>query len=158
MIEATASNLPIQNGLYHWVTNGTVAVLGKYDGSVFEGGDRLSMGIMADNAKALEALAGKLVIAEGDRFTNSTFIKDFDPVIIRINGDGAVGRGLRGSSQTERHLKSIATRVANIEPDAEVNNSAECLALLLEVISGKEIQRRDRAAQQSVQSMFNLGS
>lgn len=137
---------------------GAVCILGKYEGEIFDGSDRLSMGIMADNVNVVAILSGaRFVICEGDRFTNSTFVRDFDPTVIRINGDGKVGRGLRGSEQTDRHIKAIGTRVANMHFDAEVNNSAECLALLSEVAAGKkDIPRKDRTTQPSVQSMFGL--
>lgn len=127
-----------QCGLYHMVRNEDkkVIVLGKYDGSMFEGSDRLAMNIMADNYKFINLFANcnYTLIAEGDRFTNNTFIKDFNPTILRVNGNGKEGRIKRGSEQTERHLKSIATRVKNIQSDYEFEDSSECFDWLLKTL------------------------
>ena len=63
---------------------------------------------------------------------NGNFIKKCNPYIIKINGDGAGGRLKRGSNQTERQLKTIKTRVKNINPNIEVKNSNECLKIIKE--------------------------
>lgn len=124
-----------KQGLYHWVHDGETAILGKYDGSMFEGSDRLAMNIMAQNVEIKPLLDKfRFVVAEGDRFTNSTFIKDFKPIIIRIKDDGLEGRAKRGSEQNERHIKSIATRVKNIEPNYITNNSEECAKIMEDFI------------------------
>lgn len=124
-------------GLYTYLKKDGIILLGRYDGSVFEGSDRLSMSIMSTNDKIAPVLQqAKFVIAEGDRFTNTTFINTFKPVILKINGDGVAGRLKRGSSQTERHLKSITTRVNNITADVEFNNSTECFNYILKQING----------------------
>jgi hypothetical protein len=122
-------------GLYSYLKKDGVILVGKYDGSVFEGSDKLSMAVMTSNDKIKPVFAAaKTVVCEGDRFSNGTFIKEFSPFIIRILGDGSAGRIKRGSSQTERHLKSITTRVENIKPDMEVQNSKECFEYILGVI------------------------
>lgn len=139
-------------GLYNWVTNGNIIVLGKYDGTVFEGGDRLSMGVMSSNNQVKEIFKDKIVISEGDRFTNSTFISFFNPVIIKIKGDGAWGRKNRGSQQTERHIKSITSRVNNILPDITVNNSEEAFNTLVKQILNPTINTENRAGKQ--ESLF----
>lgn len=126
-------------GTYTFVAKGNVMILGRYDGSIFEGSDRLSMSIMASNDKIEPVFKkAKFVIAEGDRFTNKTFIERFKPTILKINGDGEEGRLKRGSGQTERHLKSIATRVNNIQADVEFNDSTECLNYLLNIIDAEK--------------------
>lgn len=117
-------------GLYTYRHNGRVCVLGKYDGSMYEGSDRLSMGIMRDNAAFLESARWRTVVAEGDRFTNSTFIRDFKPFIIKISDSGIAGLRARSSTQSERHLKAIRTRVERIKADHMVKDSKECLAFL----------------------------
>lgn len=150
LIDDYALNSSTQNTLYHWRQNdeafnlglvdSKIAVLGKYDGSMFEGSDRFAMNIMAKNAEVKPVLdTYDFIIAEGDRFTNQTFIKDFQPIIVRVAGDGAEGRAKRGSEQSERHIKSITTRVSNIEPDFIVKDSAECLDFLRREIAGKRI-------------------
>lgn len=121
-----------QLGLYRYLKQGGVMILGVYDGSTFQGSDRLSMSVMTSNDRIEpEFKEAKAVFCEGDRFTNSTFINRFNPIIIRINGDGELGRAIRGSSQTERQIKSITTRVGNITPDYEFNNSQQCLDYLI---------------------------
>lgn len=121
--------------LYH--RNEKVAILGKYDGTTFEGSDRLSMAVMKDIPLAIKTLTGKVkwVIAEGDRFTNNNFIPHAK-YIIHIKDDGSKGRAIRGSSQTERQLKSIATRVSNLSTIAthSVPNSSKALTTILSII------------------------
>lgn len=136
LIRICGVNNESQYGLYHFRHGADIAVLGKYTGDIFDGSDRLSMSIMKDNSKVLEVLKDFKVIAEGDRFTNSSFIRDFSPIILKILGDGKTGRELRGSNQTERHLKSIATRVSNIEANYEFKDNTECLAFLINEIKG----------------------
>lgn len=143
-------------GLYTWQEGIELAVLGNYDGTLFEGGDKLSMGIMGSNKLALESLKDKTVIAEGDRFTNSTFIAAFNPYIIRIKNNGAEGRKLRGSEQTERHIKSIQTRVNNISFDKMVEDSSEAFIFIKDLIENKSIPERKKDIQPNVSSIFNI--
>lgn len=123
-------------GLYSFVHDDKkIAVLGVYDGSTFEGSDRLSMGIMADNEKVKDVLNSySFVIAEGDRFTNSKFVSFFKPKILKICGDGSDGRKKRGSSQSQRQLKSISTRVKNIPENFTFSNSDRCFDFLCKEI------------------------
>jgi hypothetical protein len=144
LIKLFGVNQPVKQGLYHWVYSTeehlpkSIAILGKYDGTMFEGSDRLAMNIMAQNMEAKAELdVYDVVIAEGDRFTNASFIRDFKPRIIRIKGDGKEGRKARGSSQTERQIKSITTRVNNITPHYVVNGSEDCLNFVSNLASGK---------------------
>lgn len=132
-----------QIGLYHYATDLAcrdtkipVVLLGKYDHSMFEGSDRLAMNIMSDNNKMQEIFDRCIVVAEGDRFTNNTYINRFKPIILRITGDGAEGRAKRGSQQTERHTKSIATRINNILPHYEMANSQECYNFIVNELTG----------------------
>lgn len=107
-------------------------VLGKYTGATFDGGDALSMAVMKDINIVKPFLQGKIVFAEGDRFTNGTFIKEFNPYIIRLYGSGAEGREKRGTEQTARHIKAIASRVNNIQPDDILTDSAAALRYIIE--------------------------
>ena len=120
--------------LFHESEN--IIVVGKYEGSTFEGSDRLSMAVMGDIKAMLDYIkkVKKTALFEGDRFTNSKFIEKADPAIIKITDDGAKGRKLRGSNQTERHLKSISTRVRNINAHKEFPDSESCLNYLKEII------------------------
>tara|TARA_R110000824_G_scaffold385488_1_gene579761 strand:- start:191 stop:682 length:492 start_codon:yes stop_codon:yes gene_type:complete len=107
-------------------------VVGKYDNSTFEGSDKLSMAVMKDLDKMINYInkVNKTAIFEGDRFMNKNFIKKANPYIIKIKGDGKGGRLKRGSQQTERQLKTIKTRVKNIQAHKEVENSNECLNII----------------------------
>lgn len=123
-------------GKFKWKENSLVAVVGDYDGTVYEGSDRLSMAVMGDFDKVKRHLfkLGKIVFFEGDRFTNSTLISKCNPLILKISGTGEDGRKKRGTDQTERHLKSIQTRVNNIHADYIFENSNECLKFIFEKI------------------------
>lgn len=127
---------PCKFNLIRFMSDGKYCILGKYDGSKFEGSDRLSMGVAKD-FKPFKELADKndwTVICEGDRFTNSKFINVFEPFIIKIKDDGAKGRLKRKSNQTERQIKSIQTRINNIKSDKDVNNSEEALFEILNIL------------------------
>ena len=126
-------------GKFYFHLSDTLVVVGKYDGSMFEGSDRLSMSVITDLDGFLALTENKVVILEGDRFTNSKVIAKAKPIIIKIMGDGLVGRLKRGSNQTERHLKSITTRVNNIpmtDSDYVAFNSTEALEIITKIIQG----------------------
>ena len=109
-------------------------VLGKYDGTTFEGSDKLSMAVMRDLGMFKAAHKDKTVICEGDRFTNRTFVEGVKPTIVVINNDGSEGRKKRQSNQTERQIKSIQSRVNNFveefKPKYTVKSSVEALKLI----------------------------
>jgi len=90
-------------GKIKYKTNGEINVIGKYVGHTFDGSDRLSMSAITDLKDFHEYNKNRINIAEGDRFTNSRFIKEMNPKIILIEGDGKDGRDRRGSSQSDRH-------------------------------------------------------
>ena len=132
-------NLKAKTKLIHFRTNKKICVLGNYDGSVFEGGDKLSMAVSLDfeNFKKISDRENFIVICEGDRFMNKNFIKTFRPFIIKIEDGGEIGRKVRGSNQTERHLSAIRTRVNNIKENKLVKNSNEALSLINQIINEK---------------------
>ena len=107
-------------------------VVGKYDGSMFQGSDKLSMAVMKSVEPFMRYVqsTGKIAIFEGDRFTNSKFIDKVDPAIIRIQGDGRNGRLKRGSNQSERHLKAISTRLSNLPSHHDSTDSDSALEYL----------------------------
>lgn len=130
LIEMFDVRTEAQSGLYRYLENENIIIIGKYNDEIFAGSDKLSMSVMADNAKFKEIIKDKIVICEGDRFTNNTFIKEFNPVILRLLDNGESGRDKRGSSQTERHIKSMQTRVNNIKPHFVFTDSTQCLDFL----------------------------
>lgn len=112
-----------------------LVVAGKYDGSTFEGSDKLSMAVMRDIDKFNFWRENRdcITIAEGDRFMNKKYIEKMKPIIIQIQGNGEEGRLKRNSKQTDRHLKAINTRVNNIAKEfgiIKVYDSNHCLRLI----------------------------
>ena len=125
-------------GLFCWNANDDILVLGKYDGTMYEGSDRLSMAIMKDLDVFLGYASDKNVICEGDRFMNNTYISKVKPTIIRILDDGAGGRLKRGSNQTTRQIKTMNTRVSNVNADILVNDSLEALKVINNIIDNEK--------------------
>lgn len=119
-------------GKINFHENDSRIIVGKYDGSVFEGSDRLAMTAITDISRVIAYAKGKKTVWEGDRFMNSTFIEKAKPIVLRIMGDGQEGRRKRGSQQSERQIKAIATRVSKITPHMTFDNSEECLIYLLQ--------------------------
>lgn len=115
-------------------TDDFVVVLGKYDNTMYEGSDRLSMSVLTDLDRFKAWASDKIVLAEGDRFMNNTYISKMQPIIIKILDDGKLGRSKRGSRQTARQLKTITTRVGNIDAHYDVENSTEAYALIKRLI------------------------
>lgn len=118
-------------GLVNYHHNGSVIVTGKYDGSTFQGSDKLSMAVMSDVEAFVYTNKDKTIFFEGDRFTNRNFIAQVNPVILKILGDGSEGRNKRGSNQSDRQIKSIKTRVSKVEATIVFNNSDECLKYII---------------------------
>ena len=119
-------------GMYYFHENEKNIIVGKYDGSKFEGSDKLSMAVMRDLDSMLKyiSIKDKFAFFEGDRFMNKNFINKANPYIIKIKGDGQLGRDKRNTTQTERQLKTIKTRVKNIKENIIVKDSLDCLLLI----------------------------
>lgn len=113
-----------------------VYVAGKYDGTPFEGTDRLSLAVMMDYDRFLQYAAGKFILLEGDRFTNFTVLDHptHKPYVIKIDNDGSKGRALRGTKQSDMALKRIGTRIDNITADLNVKDSDAALVVIDELI------------------------
>lgn len=123
---------------YH--CNEHTIVVGKYDGTVFQGSDKLSMSVMSDMANFIDQKPAHTIIVEGDRFTNNKFIERFNPIVLVINNSGAEGRRKRGTNQSERALKAMRTRVKNLKlpPDAIiVSNSTQALNEINKILNEK---------------------
>jgi GTPase SAR1 family protein len=123
-------------GKFWFKANDKISVIGKFDNSTFQGTDRLSMSVLTDLDKynKFAEKEGIITIFEGDRFTNSTLIGKNYPLIVKIDGNGEDGRKERKSNQSERHLKSIGTRVGNIKEDILCKNSTEALKIITDLI------------------------
>lgn len=114
--------------------------IGVFDGSTFEGTDRLSMSVQPDFIKFLNWCEG-VVIYEGDRlFNQSLFTLGFPFVKVVLKGDKDlldIRHKTRGDSQTETFLKSKRTKINNIldkNPDVIVLNCDTPTIELLEVL------------------------
>ena len=122
---------------YNSSESGEINIVGKYDGSMFEGSDKLSMSVSTSVDQYLEETSdNKFNVFEGDRFSNGKFIDKVKPIVLKILGDGSEGRENRGSSQSERQIKSITTRVGNINADMEFENSTECYNFINSYLKG----------------------
>lgn len=93
-------------------------VLGVYDGSAFEGSDKLSMAVQPDLIKFVNLLESKgkpvTIYAEGDRVTNASFIEEFqDQVNLFVVESDFVEqfREKRGIKQDEKFKKAKRTKV-----------------------------------------------
>lgn len=138
LIEKLKLNVTGRVGMFLFHRNDKYCVLGKYDGTTFEGSDKLSMAVMRDLPKFLKVMKGFTIFCEGDRFTNSTFIGQAKPLICKIVNDGAEGRKKRKSNQTERQIKSISTRVKNVTGEKwQTLDSQEALKIMLNEIAGR---------------------
>lgn len=118
------------------VGDGKLAVLGKYDGSMFEGTDKLSMAVNKDidHLLSTQICRDLTIVGEGDRLFNKTFLSKFCPLKIKICDNGAHGRKLRGSNQSAGHLARIETRVKKATAHYNVRNSQEALELVLQLL------------------------
>tara|TARA_A100000171_G_C2048270_1_gene103889 strand:+ start:89 stop:643 length:555 start_codon:yes stop_codon:yes gene_type:complete len=121
-------------GLIHYLENNKYIFTGKYINSIFDGSDKLAMNVMVSLDDFLNKNPNKIIFYEGDRFSNNNFIKKTKPFIIKILGNGEKGRSIRGSSQSKRQIKSIQTRVNNIESAIDYENAYECLTALKNII------------------------
>lgn len=100
--------------------DGHYKMLGVFDGSLFEGTDRLSMTVIGDAIsyiKALEAAEGKYVVfVEGDRLFNARFIAETKATLLLIDANEKVlhwRHSTRGDSQNDTFLRSRRTKVEN---------------------------------------------
>ena len=132
LLESTHNHQKIKLNKFIFTETKFIIIVGKYDESTFQGSDRLSMAVMSDLQLMLDYAehVNKTTIYEGDRFTNSKFIAKADPYIIKIAGNGELGRRKRNSNQSSRQIKSIKTRVGNIKENIVVENSEKTLELI----------------------------
>ena len=102
------------------VENGAFKMLGVFDGSTFEGTDRLSMTVIDDAIAYVKQLdkgkQKKVVFVEGDRLFNIRFLMETKALLLLIDADERVLRkrhAKRGDNQTETFLKSRRSKVEN---------------------------------------------
>lgn len=95
-------------------------MLGVFDGSLFEGTDKLSMTVIDDAIAYINRLRNApekyVVFVEGDRLFNQRFIVETRALLLLIDANEAVlkQRHLqRGDTQTDTFLRSRRTKVEN---------------------------------------------
>lgn len=100
--------------------HGYYKMLGVFDGSTFEGTDRLSMTVIGDAIdyiKSLEQLPTRSVVfVEGDRLFNFRFLQETRASLILLDAAPEVlaqRHKERGDNQTETFLQSRRTKVEN---------------------------------------------
>lgn len=115
----------VSSGLYKGVRSGPFHMCGVFDGSTFEGTDKLSNTAIGDALKfyhELDAQPGRHVIfVEGDRLLCKRFISETRANVFLIDADAAVlrarrsARAKRGECQSEKFLKAKRTKIENMK-------------------------------------------
>lgn len=109
-----------KEGKVRGIENGHYKMLGVFDGSLFEGTDRLSMSVIDDAISYVKKLSSDtdrhVVFVEGDRLFNIRFMRETRAVLLLIDADESVLRArhiARGDTQNGRFLKSRRSKVEN---------------------------------------------
>lgn len=110
-----------EHGLCKGIRKGRFHMIGVFDGSTFEGTDRLSMAVIDDAIsyiKRLQDEPGKSVVfLEGDRLFNERFIRETGASVILIDADEkllSLRHAIRGDKQTDVFLKGRRTKIENM--------------------------------------------
>lgn len=118
--------VPFSFGTLRGMRQGCIWAYGVFDGSIFEGTDRLSMSVISDavrHAEGLKAAASRnVILVEGDRLFCERFLASSNAEVIIIDAPNEVlthRHNLRGDSQTATFLKRCRTKVENF---CEKNN------------------------------------
>jgi ABC-type dipeptide/oligopeptide/nickel transport system ATPase component len=128
----------VKRGLWHYRTDhDRVGIIGKYEGHMYDGSDRLSMALMKEalDFREHQRQQGLTMIGEGDRLMNKTFLKVFRPTIIKITDNGTQGRKLRKSNQSAQHLQRVQSRVNSFPHHYLVSNSFSALSCVLHQVN-----------------------
>ena len=145
--------MPVEfaHGLCRGVMNGPYRMLGVFDGSTFEGTDRLSMAVIGDAIEYVAALeregARRVVFVEGDRLFNKRFLRETHAEAYIIDASPSVlsarraARASAGNGQSETFLKAKRTKVENLARELGLrrawNNTAADQARLVAYFAGK---------------------
>ncbi|MCM1168918.1 MAG: P-loop-containing protein [Bacteroides sp.] len=93
-------------------------MLGVFDGSTFEGTDRLSMAVINDTLEWFNKLPQNAVVyVEGDRLFNKRFLTETKAKLFAIDANPVIlqhRHKSRGDEQAETFLRSRKTKVDNI--------------------------------------------
>lgn len=115
---------PFACGLCRGIAVGQFRMLGVFDGSTFEGTDKLSMAVIGDALsylRKLDALPGRTVcFMEGDRLFCKRFIEETGASVHIVDAHPDVlavrlaNRAAGGEPQSEQSLKARRTKVENL--------------------------------------------
>lgn len=97
--------------------DGHYVMLGVFDGSTFEGTDRLSMTVIGDAIPYVSSLRDVVVFAEGDRLANRRFLTETQASLIVLDAAPRVlemRHRARRDNQPEAFLKRCRTKVGNL--------------------------------------------
>ena len=108
-------------GKVRGIERGAYQMLGVFDGSTFEGTDRLSMTVIDDAIAYIRALEAeskecKVIFIEGDRLFNYRFLQAVRASVILIDASPEVlmmRHAQRGDAQTEVFLQGRRSKVEN---------------------------------------------
>lgn len=96
---------------------GKYKMIGVFDGSTFEGTDKLSMTVIGDAIDYIKGLDEKSVVfVEGDRLFKYRFLSETRATLLLIDANERVLKQRhieRGDNQTETFLKSRRSKVEN---------------------------------------------
>lgn len=109
------------HGKVRGIERGAYQMLGVFDGSTFEGTDRLSMTVIDDAIAYIQALEAeskerKVIFVEGDRLFNYRFLQATRASVILIDASPEVlmiRHAQRGDTQTEVFLRGRRSKVEN---------------------------------------------
>lgn len=115
-----SSAVPFERGTLHGVMAGNVFAYGVFDGSLFEGTDRLSMCVIDDAIAHVKELQGgadrHVLFVEGDRLFCERFLRAASATVIVIDAAKQVlcnRHKLRRDRQTSTRLKACRTKIEN---------------------------------------------
>lgn len=148
---------PKAAGLCKYINAGQFYMIGVFDGSTFEGTDKLSMTAIGDSInfiKGLETLGGKrVVLVEGDRLFCERFLKSTGARVFIIEAEDSVIRKRRqervknGHTMSSTFLKSRHTKVEKL--------SAQFRARRLPNNTQLELERNIQVLKLTAQSWIN---
>lgn len=144
-----------KSGLLRGIKKGAMQMFGVFDGSTFEGTDRLSMTVINDTIPYIKNLQQSsersVVFIEGARLANTRFLNEAKALLFLLYADNSTLEARhfeRGDKQTERFLKSRETQVSNLAKNYKarwIDNSSGCseqIANSLIEFANKWIERR----------------
>lgn len=105
-----------KSGLCRGIENGQYKMIGVFDGSTFEGTDRLSMAVIDDAIDYIKQLDNAVVFVEGDRLFNYRFLQAVKASVIIIDAHPDVlhiRHAQRGDAQSEIFLKGRRSKIEN---------------------------------------------